>query len=69
MIYIYKTIPASRIRKEAKEGISKVEAWFAAHPDKATATVGLWYDKVVTIRRGHVAEDVNAARDAALNKE
>ena len=66
MICIYKTIPARRIRKEAKEGIAKAEAWFAAHPEKETATVGFWYGDMKTIRRSHVAEDVNAARDAAL---
>jgi hypothetical protein len=66
MIAIYKKIPAKKIRAEAKQAIKGIEDWFKSNPDKNVCIVGCWYGKQVQIRREHIAEDVNAARDAAL---
>lgn len=65
MLVVYKTIPAKEIRKDAREAIEKVNAWFASNK-KRICRAQLWYGKVVDVRRGHVEEDINTAAKAAI---
>lgn len=69
MIAIYKTIPEAEIRQEAADTIAKVEAWFVANPKRRVCHVGIWYGRQVTIHKGHVAREVNAAAEAAIRHE
>lgn len=60
MIVIYKTIPNSTIKKEAKAAIPKIEAFFKANPKRRVCRSQFWYGKFRSVRRNHVQEDVNA---------
>lgn len=66
MLVVYSKIPESRIRREAKEGVTKIEAWFVKNPKRKVCRSELWYGKLTTIRRGHVAEDMAEAVKVAL---
>ena len=71
MIVIYKDVTDKEIRKDAKTSIPKVEAWFEANPKRKSCNTQVWYGEMITIRRGHVEEDVMGAMRKALasNKE
>lgn len=66
MIALYRKVPESQIRQDAKEGITKIEAWFLKNPKRKVCRSELWYGKQVSIRRGHVAGDMEAAMQEAL---
>lgn len=66
MIVIYRTIPNAEIRKDAATAIGTCKLFFQTNPKRKVANVGVWYGKMVKVRRGHIVEDINAARDAAL---
>jgi hypothetical protein len=66
MIIVYQKVPESRIRREAKEGVPKIETWFVKNPKRKVCRTNLWYGKRVFIRRGHVAKDMEEAMTEAL---
>jgi hypothetical protein len=66
MLVVYHKIPEAQIREEAESCIAKVNTFFAKRPKRRVCRAEFWYGKVRSIRRGHVVEDVNAARDEAI---
>lgn len=66
MLVVYHKVPEATIRKEAASTIMDVTTFFQEHPKRRVCRVEFWYGKVHSIRRGHVSEDINAARDAAI---
>jgi len=69
MIVIYKKISAKQIRKEAAKGIVGIEEWFQKNPKRKICNVCMWYGQALKVRRGHVAEDVNAAAETTIKND
>lgn len=69
MIVLYTPIPNEKIRKDAEETITKIHSWFEVNPKRDTCNAKLWYGQMIIVRRGHIEEDINKARDVALKDE
>lgn len=69
MLLIYKSIPAKTIRKDAREAIPKIKAWFKANPDRKECNAELWYGKQLKIKADTVEEQVNAAAAEAIGND
>ena len=67
MIVIYKTIPKIRLKKLGKEALTKCEEFLASNPKRRVCRFIGWYNQMITVRRGHVKEDVDAAVAKAQN--
>lgn len=68
MFVVYQTIPNEEIIQSAEDAIPQIEEFFVNNPERQECRTEVWYGEQVSIRRGHVREDVEAARDAAMKK-
>ena len=68
MIVLYARLTEADIRAQIPEGIRKANEFLAKHPDRQECVAGMWYRRQVTVRRGHVEEDINAAAEDAIRK-
>jgi hypothetical protein len=60
MLVLYTKLTKKELEESAKQAIVQVTQWFESNPKRKVCKAKLWYGKTVKIRRGHVAEDVNA---------
>jgi hypothetical protein len=65
----YQKLPAKAIRKSAKRSIDGIEEFFKCNPKKKICVAELWYGRTIDVRKGHVAEDVNAAAELAIKND
>lgn len=60
MIVIYEKLTKKEL-KESKDGaIARITEWFEKNPKRRVCDAQLWYGQRHKIRRGHVADDINA---------
>jgi len=52
MLVIYRKLTETEI----KDAVTKIEAWFKAHPRRKVCRTDIYGD--VVVRRGHVSEDI-----------
>jgi hypothetical protein len=66
MLVVYRKIPESEIRETAAKAIGEIGEWFKANPKRRVCNVELWYNKKVTVKPKTIAEQINAAAEAAI---
>lgn len=66
MILIYKTIPETEIRRDARSAVRKINKWFKQNPQRTDCKTEVWYGKMVAVRRDSVSKDIWDAAEAAI---
>jgi len=65
-IIVYKKLSESEMRSIADKAIEQITQWFKDNPRRRVCNVGVWYDKVLKIKRKNIADQVNAALDEEI---
>jgi hypothetical protein len=58
MFVVYKRPTRAEVDETIQPTVQKVTEFFAANPKRKSCKVGMWYDKVVTFKRGDDFEKV-----------
>ena len=67
MLILSHEIPKEQIDKESQSVIETITKWFNDNPNRLNCAVKVWYDRLVSIGRNNIVEDVTAAANQAVN--
>jgi hypothetical protein len=59
MLIVYKRIPAKTLRKEAKDAIAQVEAWFKSNPTRTNCNAELFYGRMLDLKPATVKQQID----------
>jgi hypothetical protein len=68
MILIYEKIPATKIKKQAKSFIKKINDWFTNNPTRKVCKTVMWHGEKYTIKRKDVKQQIDKIVDELTKK-
>ena len=58
---VYRRLSENEIREMGQNVVAQATQFFANNPKRRVARAGVWYGKLIKVRRNHVQEDVDVA--------